>query len=410
MAFRLVTAALGYAALAGAAVLVLAAPAAGGDFRLFRQPCPCPSVPPPWCPPEAMPAPAVTPAPTPAAPAPAPAPAEQPPAAAVEPPSLPEQAFGAERGGQFALAIPSMQGHQLGIPALSFGRRGNPRFPPPPGQGPVGGVVVPTIRSFKIAENESPRPRDRVYFGFNYYNHVNDAVNRRLGADVSNIHVYRETFGLEKTLLDGDASIGLRLPLNTLSADSGIPGLGGSSTDWGDLTVILKYTLWQNPATGSLLSAGLAVTTPTGPDAFAGSGAITSFHYTTLQPYAGYIWSGERWFLHGFWALDIPTNSEDVTLMYNDVGVGYFLYRDGWEGRGLTAIVPTFEVHVNTPLNHRGAFDFTDPAGTPDWVELTTGVTFEFNQRSTFAVGFVTPVTGPRPYDFEVLAQLNVRF
>ena len=49
-------------------------------------------------------------------------------------------------------------------------------------------------------------------------------------------------------------------------------------------------------------------------------------------------------------------------------------------------------------------------AGTPDWVELTMGTTFELFRRSTLAVGIVTPVTGPKPYDLEVLAQLNLRF
>src|SRR5205807_401769 len=118
---------------------------------------------------------------------------------------------------------------------------------------------------------------------------LNDAVNRRFGADLHNIQVYRETFGVEKTCLDGLASIGLRLPLNTLSTDSGIPGLAGTSTDVGDLTVILKSTLWQDADTGNLFAAGLAVTAPTGPDSFAGANAITSFHNTTLQPFVGYI-------------------------------------------------------------------------------------------------------------------------
>ncbi len=412
MRSQFVTPASWWPVLAGVLVLAGAVAPAQAQGRLFGHSRPNCCPPPPCCPP------AVTPAPRPsqpeAAPAPEPgrpqAPTTTPaPEAAPQAPSLPEESFGATGGSQFALAIPTMQGHQLGIPALSFGRRG-PQFPPVPGEGPVGGVVVPTIRSFKIAEDESPRPQDRVYFGFNYYNNVNDAVNTRLGADVRNIHVYRETFGLEKTFLDRDASVGLRLPLNTLSADSPISGLGGTSTDLGNLTIILKYAFWRNLGTGSLMSAGLAVTPTTGPDAFAGSGAITSFNNTTLQPYVGYICNFEQWYVHGFTALDIPMNSNDVTLMYNDIGVGYFLYRNRTSGGILTAVVPTFEVHVNTPLNHRGAFDFEDLAGTPDWVELTMGTTFELYQRSTLAVGIVTPVTGPKPFDFEVLAQLNLRF
>ena len=85
-------------------------------------------------------------------------------------------------------------------------------------------------------------------------------------------------------------------------------------------------------------------------------------------------------------------------------------YRTMRACRLLTAVIPTFEAHVNDPLNHRGAFNFADPAGTADWVDLTSGVTFEFRRRATLAVALVTPVTGPKPFDFEVLAQLNVRF
>jgi hypothetical protein len=425
MRFRLVTHTRWFAVLASVAVLAWMVPSAQAQFRLFggwrQNPCP----PSPCCPPEVKPAPGTTPEPAPppeqlrppataeqrpgATPGQAPAATPgQTPETAAQPPSLAEARFGAESGTEFALAIPNMQGHQLGIPAISFGRRG-PQFPPVPGQG-SGAVVVPTIRSFKIAEDESPRPQDRIYFGFNYYNNVNDAVNTRMQADVHHIDVYRETFGLEKTFLDERASVGLRLPLNTLTADSPISGLGGTNTALGDLSIILKYAFWWNRDTGSLASVGLGITPTTGPDAFAGSHSVTAFHSTTLQPYLGYIWNFERWYLHGFLALDVPTDSADVTLLYNDIGAGYYLYRNRECGKVLSAVIPTFEVHVNTPLNHRGAFNFSDLAGTPDWVELTMGTTFELYQRSTLAIGIVTPITGPKPYDFEVLAQLNIRF
>jgi hypothetical protein len=306
-----------------------------------------------------------------------------------------------------------MFGDQLSIPAIAFSPRQNPNFPPPP-TGVVqlrqGAAVVPSVRAFKISENESPRPRDRLYFGFNYFADVNEAVNRRFAADIRDVRVFRETFGVEKTFLDRDASIGLRIPLNTLRADTTIPGIDDTNTAIGDLSVIGKYAFWRNDQTGSLLSAGLAVTAPTGPDDFAGSSAITAFHSTILQPYLGLIWSADRWFLHGFSAINVPTDSQDVTLLHNDFGLGYVLYRSCECDALLTAIVPTFEVHVNNPLNHRGAFDVDDLAGTPDWVSLTMGPTFEFNRRSTLALAFNTPVTGPRPYDYEVLVQFNWRF
>jgi hypothetical protein len=302
-----------------------------------------------------------------------------------------------------------MLGDQLGIPGIGF-------LPPGtvPGQGQHGqlvrsAVALPSVRGFQISEDESPRPLDRAYFGFNYFDDINRSINDRLGINIHEIRVYRETFGLEKTFLDGNVSIGLRLPLNTLSAETPIAGLGGSSTDLGDLTVILKGVLLEDRRSGDVLSGGLAITTPNGPRAFAGSEVISTFHDTILQPYVGYIYNMDSWFVHGFSSIAVPTDSNDVTLLFNDIGIGYYLYRDRSCGSMISAIIPTFEVHVNTPLNHRGALNFNDPAGTPDWVDLTAGTTIEFHKRATLALGFVTPVTGPKPYEFEVLCQLNIR-
>jgi hypothetical protein len=120
---------------------------------------------------------------------------------------------------------------------------------------------------------------------------------------------------------------------------------------------------------------------------------------------------GQDLFVQGFFAGDFPTDQSDVTMFYSDVGLGYFLLRRGQDSPSLlTAVVPTFEVHVNNPLNHRGAFNGYDLVGTADVVNLTTGVTFEINHRSTFTIGVVTPVTGPKPFDIEALAQVNWSF
>jgi hypothetical protein len=43
-------------------------------------------------------------------------------------------------------------------------------------------------------------------------------------------------------------------------------------------------------------------------------------------------------------------------------------------------------------------------------VDLTAGATFGLGNRSILALGVVTPVTGPKPFDVEALVQLNIRF
>jgi hypothetical protein len=98
----------------------------------------------------------------------------------------------------------------------------------------------------KMSENDSPRPQDRVFGNYNYYNNVRKVID-----------VHRETVGFEKTFLNGNASIGLRLPFFQDVA----PGF--SEGDPGDLSIRLKYAWINDP--GTVISTGLAITTPTGP-------------------------------------------------------------------------------------------------------------------------------------------------
>ena len=318
---------------------------------------------------------------------------------AQEPSASPEQGAATAPAAANVAAGNTVKGDQLGVPGLGF----------LPGQPKHIVAAVPSVRSFKIAEDESPVPLDRVYVDFNFFDNINRSVNERLGSPVHNIEAYRETFGVEKTFLDGDASLGLRLPLNTLTSESTTPGLGGTSTDIGDLAIISKLVFCRDQQTGSLLSGGLALTTPTGPSHFAGSDTFLPIHTWLLTPYVGYRWNEESWYVQGFLSLDVPTGN-DVTLLHNDIQIGYYLLRNKDEDAILTGITPQFEVHVNDPLDHRGALNLSDPLGTPDWIDLTAAVTFEMCHTSTLALGFVTPVTGPKPYDFEVLAQFNWRF
>jgi hypothetical protein len=287
---------------------------------------------------------------------------------------------------------------------------GQPAIPgTPPTFIPVtASFVVPSAsHEFKIADNESPRPQDRFFSSFNFYNNVEGDANRRLGADIGIINVYRQVIGFEKTFLGGNASIGMRLPFNFEDARSGdTPGLSGEWGDIGDLTIILKALLWENLDGGWLVSAGVAVTVPTGPDSFAGVNSVVgAFHDTLIQPYLGYLWNLNNLFVQGFSEIDIPTDSNDVTFMFNDIGIGYFLMRNG--GRFISGLAPTFEVHVNTPLDHRSGMCGVN---IPDWVDLTEGLTVEFNRRATLAIGVSTPITRPRPFDLEALAHFNIRF
>jgi hypothetical protein len=289
-----------------------------------------------------------------------------------------------------------------------------PPFPPHPIPRPPGRRVAaslsPTVRSFKIADNQSPMPQDRAYFTFNYFDDLNAALNRHFRSPLEQMRAYRYIFGLEKTFDQGRGSIGIQLPLDNLTAHSTSPGLGGSSTSLNNLTVFSKYILKYDPETGSLVSAGLAVTPRTGPLNFAGASYFPGVNDTTVQPFVGYLWRRERFFLHGFVAIDVPTSIRDVTMVYNDIGIGYYAYLNPRPEALLTGLVPTFEVHVNDPLTHGDYNNPFDPTGTPDVVNLTYGINAMVGQNGICTFGVVTPVTGPRPFSYELVVLLNWRF
>ena len=122
---------------------------------------------------------------------------------------------------------------------------------------------------------------------------------------------------------------------------------------------------------------------------------------------AGFDYLSRDLFLQGFSSLAIPADQRDVTYAFNSLAVGYWAYRDPGVASLITGVVPTVELHVNTPLNHRGdgvPFDFNTN------VNVTTGVHIELFRRALWGVAVVVPVTSPRPFDFEVITNLNLRF
>ena len=88
---------------------------------------------------------------------------------------------------------------------------------PPPGKA---SSFVASVRGLKISENQSPAPQDRVFYTFNFFAEVNQHLNQKFEASVDGLRVYREVLGFEKTFHDGDGSFGVRLPINTVSANS----------------------------------------------------------------------------------------------------------------------------------------------------------------------------------------------
>jgi hypothetical protein len=252
---------------------------------------------------------------------------------------------------------------------------------------------VPYRAAFKIAENESPRPVDRVYLNYNYYDNATRLVD---GLDRTNLN--RETLGFEKTFLDGEASIGLRVPFLQLTGDHDV-----LDYQFGDMDLLFKFALLDNRQTGNIFSTGLVLTLPTSKSV--GIDGESDLHAFIAQPWFGGIVNFENWYLQGFSSVAIPFDSRDVTLWFNSLGAGVWLIRDNDPRATIKGIVPTVELHLNTPLNHRG-LDHADPIAYVDSLDCTLGVHVLFS-RVTAGVAVGTPLTGPRPYDVEVIGSLD---
>jgi hypothetical protein len=306
-----------------------------------------------------------------------------------------------------------------------------PTLPPAGAVVPKAKTIPPSTRAFKIADDQSPIPLDRIYFNFNYFDNLNYSVIRQFpGSGVKKLQAYRYLIGFEKTFWDGRASIGVRDSLNTLSVatNSQTTSRGGTTTAMGDLNFYGKVVAWSNikPASppslgngvastfgpqGGLVSLGLSLNFPTGPGNFAGSASSKNFRDTSIQPFLGYYFARNRFFVQGFEAIDVATDPHDVTLIFSDIGVGYYVYQSPDPNAFITAIAPMFEVHINDPVNHRGIFkNINDPSGTADVVDLTGAVNIVFGPRTLLTLGAATPVTGPRPFNVEALGMLNIFF
>jgi hypothetical protein len=245
-----------------------------------------------------------------------------------------------------------------------------------------------------ITDNDNPRPTDRIYFGYNFYNNVGPSLNP--GAPETDSQ--RQTLGFEKTFFGGDASIGMRLPfVQQFGPDT--------ANNIGDLTILGKYAFINNRQTGDVLSAGFVMTTPTG-----GGSAILldgreAPHSWLFQPWGGFIKTFDRAYVMGISNLVVPTDGRDPTIWGNSLSAGYRIYNSPGD-RLINGITPAAEVHVRTPLNHR---DINDLVFLMDQVNIT-GVVHVRARRGVFSPAISVPVMGPKPFAVEAMCYANFVF
>ena len=274
-------------------------------------------------------------------------------------------------------------------------------------------------RRFKVAENTSPVPQDRVFFN---YNHFHDAL-RDVNEAARNLD--RFTFGLEKTFWCGMGSIETRLPFaGGLDSRQTFGDLDTGSVELGNLASTLKFRLLSG--NNWLLSGGTTMTVPTGEDfrLFSGNAPqlIVENDAVHLAPFLGYLRTSGRGFFQAFIQTDFDLNGNDVfsngnfegvvqdqNLLFLDVGVGRWLRRcyDPCDGfRGVAAIA---ELHYTTTMNDTDTVSsVSNPFNRMDLLNATGALHIQ-RGPTALRVGGAAPLRDDeeRMFEAEILVQLT---
>ena len=293
--------------------------------------------------------------------------------------------------------------------------------------GPIGGHTVALgggDRRFKIAENVSPAPQDRVFFNYNHFENalrdLND-VNRSLD---------RFTFGFEKTLLSGNASIELRLPFASgLNSRQTFGAADTQATELGNLGLAFKMNLLSG--CDWILSGGTGITIPTGDDFEAYTANALDLRVKNdavhLSPFVGYLHQpNQNWFFQSFIQADFDLSGNDVftgtggfegviqdqNLLFLDASLGRWIYRNCNPCKRFSGLAAIAELHYTTTMNDTDTVSaISNPYNRMDILNASGALNFLF-RRTSLRVGGAAPLRDDeeRLFDAEIIFQLNRRY
>lgn len=294
---------------------------------------------------------------------------------------------------------------------------------------PAGGGGV-AVRRFKISENNSPLPKNRLFLHYNYFNDVQ--------AGFGDVHRY--AVGFEALLFNGRGSLETRLPFAlTLDSDQLLNSIGARNGEVGDLLMIWKLLLRQTSQSALAAGLGLSVPTASGNRLSLADGRQIlnipndSVHYL---PYLAYATApNDRFFNLTFLQFDLDGKGDrvfadamgaplggslpqigrlnDASIMFVDTTFGWWLCRDTF-GSKVTGIAPIVEFHYGTSLTNTdvvsgNGLTVADISRRIDILNLTLGTHFYPRRGPQMSVGFVLPLRNgdDRPFDYEGILQLN---
>jgi hypothetical protein len=295
--------------------------------------------------------------------------------------------------------------------------------------------------SYNISENNTSVPTDRVYFVYKgFFNAASNTVAIGPNGPIQqSVDLHRYLLGFEKTFLDGNASIDVRMPFISGLDFQGL-GITSDGGNVGNMTMYLKGLLYADDA--SAFATGLGIGLPTGSDFNVdfpdpgNAGSLTLRNETvTLMPFIASTMSlNDRWFMQSFGQVLFVTSGDTVVnnnqvvgifnpqnLLQTDVGLGRWLWRDSSRPY-FTGLAGVFELHytstiqdsdvLNMPQGNPLAGQLVNDANRLDLLNLTSGIHAQLGPMSSLRIGSVVPLrqSPDRVFDSEIQVSFNRRF
>lgn len=281
-------------------------------------------------------------------------------------------------------------------------------------------------RRFKFTEHSSPVPADRVFATYNLFdNALSDANGNELDLN-------RYIFGLERTFLQGNASLEFRIPFSNGANSEQFQDVGGPpnrNTEFGNISLTTKFLLAQDA--DWTYSSGLGVILPTADEALlvtpTGMEVEIANEAYYLQPFfAVQRRPNQNTWINFLTQLDFAADGNTVTvtdqsgsqlsppeiyndqhLLFLDLSLGRWFRRANPQShRRLNGVAGIIELHYTTTLNDTdlvtaGLQDsdtgepldtLTDPANRRDVLNATLGIRFLLRSGSTLTLSGVAPL------------------
>jgi hypothetical protein len=292
--------------------------------------------------------------------------------------------------------------------------------------------------SFNASENNTAIPTDRVYFIYNgFFNAASNSVG--FGPTQQSQDIHRYLLGFERTFLDGNLSIDVRMPfVNSMQFENF--GIASETGNIGNLTMYAKGLMLSDDSTA--LATGLGIGLPTGSDVEVTRtvGPTTQLltiqnEAVTLMPFiASTMTLNDRWFVQSFSQVLFVTSGDPIVnngqsagvytaqnLFQSDIGLGRWLWQDSSQPY-FTGLAGVVELHYTSTIQDSDAVDLgfgnllsgeiANADNRVDLLNLTSGIHAQLGPMSALRVGAVVPLKDApnRTFDSEIQVSFNRKF